>query len=500
MKNQVQLTTYVDRLTGGGLKELYELLNGPMQGMFGGVHMLPFFYPIDGADAGFDPIDHTQVDERLGDWDEVAKLAQTHDIMADIIVNHMSAQSPQFQDVLAKGEASQYAPLFLTMDSVFPEGATEKDFLTIYRPRPGLPYSVISLADGSKRLFWTTFTSNQIDIDVQHPQGNAYLESILQRFHQAGVSIIRLDAAGYAIKKAGSSCFMIPETYEFIAEFTAKAQALGMKVLVEIHSYFREQIEIAKRVDYVYDFALPPLVLHALFTQTAQYLKKWLAISPRNAITVLDTHDGIGIIDIGPSGERPGLVPDADIDLIVETIHERSQGQSRKATGAAASNLDLYQVNCTYYDALGKDDHQYLLARLIQFFAPGVPQVYYTGALAEPNDMSLLAKTNVGRDINRHHFDLGEAATAMERPVVQQLANLMRFRNQHPAFNGDFVVADAPTHQLQVRWQKQEEFADLVLDFEQLSFVLSFSQAGQTHRIENDWTKLGKLYLASSRG
>lgn len=500
MKNQVQLTTYVDRLTGGGLKDLYELLNGPMQGMFGGLHMLPFFYPIDGADAGFDPIDHTQVDQRIGNWDDVAKLAETHDIMADIIVNHMSAKSPQFQDVLAQGRGSSFSPLFLTMDSVFPEGATEAELLKIYRPRPGLPYSVISLAGGDKRLFWTTFTSNQIDIDVLHPQGEAYLESILKQFHQAGVTILRLDAAGYAIKKAGSSCFMIPETYEFIADFTAKAQALGMKVLVEIHSYFREQIEIAKRVDYVYDFALPPLVLHALFTQTAQYLKKWLAISPRNAITVLDTHDGIGIIDIGPSGERPGLVPNADIDLIVETIHERSKGQSRKATGAAASNLDLYQVNSTYYDALGRDDHQYLLARLIQFFAPGVPQVYYTGTLAEPNDMDLLSQTNVGRDINRHYFAFGEAAAAMKRPVVQNLANLMRFRNQHPAFNGDFVLADSPSDQLQLRWQNEAEFADLVLDFANLSFVLSFSQAGKTHRIENDWSLIGTQYLASSKG
>ncbi|MFK7924835.1 MAG: sucrose phosphorylase [Bacteroidia bacterium] len=493
MKNQVQLTTYVDRLTGGGLQDLSELLNGPMQGMFGGIHMLPFFYPIDGTDAGFDPIDHTEVDQRLGDWEDVAKLAETHDVMADIIVNHMSARSPQFQDVLKQGDESSFGPLFLTMDSVFPKGATEEELLTIYRPRPGLPYSVMTLKDGSKRLFWTTFTSNQIDIDVLHPQGEAYLDSILATFHKAGVSILRLDAAGYAIKKAGSSCFMIPETYEFIADFTAKAQALGMKVLVEIHSYYKEQIEIAKRVDYVYDFALPPLILHALFTQTAQYLKKWLEISPRNAITVLDTHDGIGIIDVGPSGERPGLVPDSEIDLIVETIHERSKGQSRKATGAAASNLDLYQVNCTYYDALGRDDHLYLLARLMQFFAPGVPQVYYTGALAEPNDMDLLAKTNVGRDINRHYFAFGEAAAAINRPVVQQLAGLMRFRNQHPAFNGELIVVDSPTYELQLRWEKVNDFAEVSIDFQQMQFSLNYSQNGHTVRVENDWSQIGAL-------
>lgn len=458
--------------------------------------MLPFFYPIDGADAGFDPIDHTKVDERIGDWESVANLAQTHDVMADIIVNHMSAQSPQFQDLLQKGEHSEYAPLFLTMDQVFPEGATEEELLTIYRPRPGLPYSVLSLADGSKRLFWTTFTSNQIDIDVLHPQGEAYLESILTRFHQAGVSLIRLDAAGYAIKKAGTSCFMIPETYDFIAAFTTKAQALGMKVLVEIHAYYQEQIAIAKRVDYVYDFALPPLVLHAMFKGTAAYLKKWLSVSPRNAITVLDTHDGIGIIDIGPSEERPGLVPNEDIDLIVETIHERSQGQSRKATGAAASNLDLYQVNCTYYDALGRDDQQYLLARMIQFFVPGIPQVYYTGALAEPNDMDLLARTNVGRDINRHYFAFGEAEKALQRPVVQQLAGLMRFRNYHPAFGGHFQLVDSADDTLEIRWDREDEFATLKIAFSGMSFHLQYSQDGQIISLDNDWSRLADFQLA----
>ena len=175
------------------------------------------------------------------------------------------------------------------------------------------------------------------------------------KFQAAGIKMIRLDAVGYAIKKPGTSCFMIPETFDFIAELTAKARALGIEVLVEIHSYYQKQIEIARQVDWVYDFALPPLVLHALFQRDPRPLARWLAISPRNAVTVLDTHDGIGVIDVGAdSSGNPGLLAPAQIDNLVETIHQRSRGQSKQATGAAANNLDLYQVNCTFLDALGR--------------------------------------------------------------------------------------------------------------------------------------------------
>lgn len=148
----------------------------------------------------------------------------------------------------------------------------------------------------------------QIDIDVHSAHGALYLETILDRFAEANVTAIRLDAAGYAIKKAGTSCFMIDETYAFLAKLAEKARDRGMEVLVEIHSYYRDQIEIARKVDRVYDFALPPLILHSLFTGDATALARWLEISPRNAITVLDTHDGIGVIDVGAHSDgRPGL-------------------------------------------------------------------------------------------------------------------------------------------------------------------------------------------------
>jgi sucrose phosphorylase len=469
MKNQVQLITYVDRLSSGGVKALSELLAGPLQGLFGGVHLLPFYHPIDGADAGFDPIDHTLVDPRLGTWDDVRELSHSVEVMADVIVNHMSADSLQFKDWSQHGDQSRYSGLFLTRDAVFPQGASDAELKAIYRPRPGVPFTPMTMGDGRQEVLWTTFTAKQIDINVQHAQGRAYLSSILQRFSECGIRMIRLDAVGYAIKQAGTSCFMLPETYQFIGEFAAQARALGIEVLVEIHSYHRKQIEIAAQVDRVYDFALPPLLLHALEFKSAQCLKEWIRIRPNNALTVLDTHDGIGIVDIGadPADRvaRPGLVPEAELDALVEAIHRNSRGTSRKATGAAASNLDLYQVNCTFYDALGRDDRRYLLARAVQFFLPGIPQVYYVGLLAGGNDMALLERSGVGRDINRHRFTPGEIYAAAQRPVVKQLCELIRLRNQHPAFAGEFEMFASDAATLHLRWSHGVDWADLKVDF-----------------------------------
>ncbi|WP_062377645.1 sucrose phosphorylase [Demequina pelophila] len=485
VRNGVQLITYADRLAGDlpGLRAL--LTAEPWASAFTGVHVLPFFTPFDGADAGFDPVDHTQVDPRLGTWGDLGAIAADGDVMVDIIVNHVSSDSADFRDWLERGASSPADGMFLTLSSVFPDGATEADLAGVYRPRPGLPLSPYTVA-GEKRLVWTTFTPQQIDIDVTHPRARAYLEAILDAVGGAGATMVRLDAVGYAVKTPGTTSFMTPETFAFIDEFTGLARARGVEVLVEVHSYYRRQIEIGRSVDRVYDFALPPLILDALATGDGGALAAWLEVRPANAVTVLDTHDGIGVIDVGAdqtAPDAPGLLPPDRLDALVERIHEASGDTSRLATGAAASNLDLYQVNCTFYDALGAADHSYLAARAIQFFTPGIPQVYYVGALAGRNDLELLKATGVGRDINRAYYTPGEVAAELERPVVRALMALCAFRSGLPAFDGEFSYSVSGTT-LTMKWVAAQASATLVVALDTHAVVLEWEHDGAV-----GWTK-----------
>ena len=479
MRSKVELIAYADRF-GGDLAGLRALLNGPLQGLFGGVHVLPFYRPFDGADAGFDPQDHTEVDARLGSWDDVAALCAEYRVMADVIVNHVSSSSPQFQDWLAKGPASQFAGMFLTYGTAFPEGATEDILMRLYRPRPGLPFTPYVFSDGRKTLVWTTFTPQQIDVDVRHPATRAYLLRVLDKLAGAQVSHVRLDAVGYAVKTPGLTSFMTPETFKFIDEVTAWCRERDLEVLVEVHSYYLHQVEIARQVDYVYDFALPPLVLHALTAVDASPLLTWLQHRPANAVTVLDTHDGIGVIDVGPDATdraRPGLLGPGQLARLVEAIHANSGGTSRQATGAAAVNVDIYQVNCTFFDALGRDDARYLLARALQFWTPGIPQVYYVGLLAGGNDMDLLARTRVGRDVNRHYYTTAEIDTDLARPVVQALGRLIRFRNTHPAFEGDLTCSGGASS-IVMTWACDDQEAVLDADLATGSAEVTWTEDG----------------------
>ena len=474
MQNKVQLITYPDRMSRD-LAGLHSLLNGKLSGLFGGVHILPFYTPHDAADAGFDPADHTQVDPRLGTWKDIEAIATEFDLMADVIVNHASHESPQFIDWLENGDSSPYADMFLTLDRVFPNGVNEADLLKIYRPRPNVPLSYYTAKDGRKHAMWTTFTPAQIDIDVESESGRAYLFNILDSLEQSHASSVRLDAVGYAIKRAGTTSFMIPETFEFIDTMSQWCRGRNLEVLVEVHSYYKRQIEIAEQVDRVYDFALPPLTLFALITGNPEPLSKWLDVRPTNSITVLDTHDGIGVIDVGPDANdrtQPGLLTPEQIDELVESMHDNARGTSRLATGAAASNLDLYQVNSTYYEALGQDDAKYLAARAIQFFTPGIPQVYYVGLFAGINDMELLERSGVGRDVNRHYYSEPEIDQALARPVVQKLCDLIRLRNSHPAFNGKFTSSHNDS-ELTMSWTLDADAVSLTVDTATGEFIIT---------------------------
>lgn len=477
------LIAYADRF-GGDLPSLSRVLRGPLGRAFGSLHLLPFYDPIDGHDAGFDPIDHLAVDARVGTWADLAVLGGEVDVLADVIVNHVSQESREFQKAVA-GDVDALS-MFLTRDRVFGSEPQPTLEARIYRPRPTAPFSRLTLADGSSRDFWTTFSAQQMDIDVESKQGRSYLSSILERLAKAEVRCLRLDAAGYAIKRAGTNCFMLPETYAFLAALQEQAHSLGMKVLLEAHAHHSLQLEAAKVVDFVYDFALPPLMLHALFSSDAQPLKDWLAIAPRNCMTVLDTHDGIGIRDVASSEGESGLLPDAAVDALVEGVHQRSQGGSREATGIAASNLDIYQVNCTFFDALGRSEQDYLLARATQLFLPGIPQIYYVGLLAGTNDLERLRRTGVGRDINRRAYTEVEISEAVARPLVRSILDLVALRREHPAFSGRFELLPSPPSTLAVEWHHAADSLRFRVDFQRREACVEEFRHGQRRCVALD--------------
>ncbi|HEV7653358.1 MAG TPA: sucrose phosphorylase [Mycobacteriales bacterium] len=480
MRNEVQLIAYADRL-GGSLPALGRLLDGPLDGLFGGVHVLPFFVPYDGADAGYDPVDHTRVDRRLGTWDDVAALGRDRDTVVDLIVNHVSAATTEFREVVEQGDTAPHAGMFLTFDRVFPGGATEADLVQIVRPRPGLPFTPMVLGD-RHALVWTTFTSRQVDIDVHHPAARQYLATILRQLADHGVGMVRLDAIGYAVKTAGSSCFLTPETDAFIADLTDEAHRLGLAVLTEVHAPHRYAVELAEQVDRVYDFALAPLILHALLAGDVEPLRVWLAMRPHNTVTVLETHDGIGMVDAGPDYAAEGtvgLLSERELYGLANRISRNSGGT---AVALETPTGGLYRVDCTVYDAVGADDRRYLLARLIQFCTPGIPQVYYVGLLGGRNAVDKPLGTD-SREINRRHYTSTQVVEALRQPMVRALTRLIRFRNAHPAFGGEFTLPDTPAGRLRMEWRSGAEEVLLAVDLTDASYQLTYTATGRTHTL-----------------
>jgi sucrose phosphorylase len=477
-RHGVHLLAYADRF-GGDLAGLRALLTEGPLAVFDGVHILPFFTPYDGDDAGFDPVDHATVDPRLGDWSDVVALRDAGlEVTADVIVNHVSADSAEFRGWLARGEDSPYAGMFLTFDTVFPHGGTEAGITAFYRPRAGLPFTPYQMADGTRRLVWTTFLPSQVDLDVAHPVAQQYLSRVMRTLAEGGVRTVRLDAVGYAVKTAGTDSFMTDATLRFVEEVTALAHEQGLEVLVEVHAHHTQQAAVAAVTDLVYDFALPPLLLQALETGDVARLDEWLRIRPANAITVLDTHDGIGVVDVGPAGGRPGLIDQDEMRAVFEAAARHTNGDSAQASTSVAWAALPHQVNSTFYSVLGENDDAYLLARAFQLFTPGRPQVYYVGLLAGGNDVELFHATGVGREINRHRYSAAEIEAALERSVVRRQLDLIRLRSTHPAFAGTFRHTSPEPGVLSLIWTDGDHRAELRADLASRTFDITTSQTG----------------------
>ncbi|PKG23552.1 sucrose phosphorylase [Niallia nealsonii] len=475
VKNQVQLITYPDSL-GGDLKTLNQVLLKHFSDIFeGGVHILPPF-PSSG-DRGFAPLTYLEIEPSFGTWEDIRQIGENFDVLVDLMVNHISRQSAYFQDFLQKGRKSEYADLFITLDKLWEDGQpVQEDIDKMFLRRP-LPYSTFTIEEtGEEEKVWTTFgktnPSEQIDLDIKSEKVKQLLTDFFVNFKKQNVKIVRLDAVGYVIKKLGTSCFFVePEIYEFLDWVMELANSLDIELLPEVHSHYSIQYKLAEHGCWIYDFILPYRILDTLINKTSNELLDYLKNRPHKQFTMLDCHDGIPV-----KPDMDDLIDTKEARALVDVCLERGSNLSLILSDEhkAEDGFDVHQIRCSYYSVLNCDDDAYLAARAIQFFAPGVPQVYYVGLLAGENDVENVQKTGEGREINRHNFSFKEIEESLDKKVVQRLLTLIRFRNEYAAFNGEFEVLESAADEILLSWKKEEKHCTLYINLQTNKSVIDY--------------------------
>lgn len=470
LANQIMLITYPDSL-GGNLSMLSQALRTHFEGAVGSLHILPFF-PSSG-DRGFSPITYEQVAPAFGTWEAVEALSRDYPIMCDMMVNHISRRSREFQDYLKNGEQSEYASMFFDYEQFFGGEPSKEELTKLYRRSEKPLYVSITLNNGQEKKLWCSFSSEQIDLDVNSPAAREYIMHNLKALGSHGISVVRMDAYGYITKVRGTNCFFVrPQVWELIHDMEALLEKQNMTLLPEVHDRYETALEISAQGYYTYDFVLPLLVLHTLYSGKATELKRWLSLCPRDQFTVLDTHDGIGVFD------ADGIVSKPQADAVIRQIEPNLSYRYQPMDESKKKYYQSYQLYGTYYSLLNEDDNAYLLARAIQFFAPGIPQVYYVGMLAGKNDLSFDAADH--RFINRRNYSLSELAQECERPVVQRLLRLMRLRNSHPAFAGELQIAATADDQLCLKRMVGKAFVTLCANLSNQHFQILYTEDGET--------------------
>jgi sucrose 6(F)-phosphate phosphorylase len=339
-------------------------------------------------------------------------------------------------------------------------------------------------ASGETERVWTSFGtrewSEQIDLDVTSTKTRTLITGWLWSFAGHGVRIVRLDAVGYVIKKAGTSCFMVePEIYGFLDWIIGVADSLGLVVLPEVHDRYATHEALAAHAYWTYDFVLPGLLLHALETGSARHLADHLARSPERQFTMLDCHDGIPV-----RPDLDGILAPQELLRLADLVKRQGGNVNRILSEAHADgDVDVHQLNCTYYSALDCDDDRYVAARAIQLFARGVPQVYYVGLLAGENDHQAVVESGDGRSINRHNYTVLEVEVALRRPVVQRVLDLVRLRDIEPAFSGRLEVTTVDPATLRMSWRLGGDNCELEVDLRSGRTAITTRHSGREHRI-----------------
>lgn len=443
------LITYGDNVKGTGptpLASLHQFVDTYYRGMVNTLHILPFF-PYS-SDRGFAVIDFRRVDTKLGSWDDIREKKRQYDLMFDAVINHCSARSEMFQEFLNGNPL--YKDFFISYDS--PEELTEDQRRKIFRPRTSDILTRFETIEGP-RYVWTTFSEDQIDLNYRNPAVLLQVIESLLFYVRRGADILRLDAVTYIWAEPGTESIHLKQTHEIVKLLrdVMDCVASGVAIVTETNvphsdnvSYFGDGFDEAHMV---YNFALPPLVLHTFYREDASALSLWAQAmaTPSDQtvfLNILDTHDGIGLMGV------KGILPEADIRYIVETAQQRGGLVSYKTTSALTR--EPYEINTTWWSAVTPDSNEeslyhkvrrYLASRSIALVLQGVPGIYIHGALGSTNDHGAFEASGIKRDVNRGVIDARDVEAALQDPesklslMYRHGSDQIRARRQERAFH-----------------------------------------------------------------
>lgn len=447
------LITYGGSLRAEGeppLQTLHRFLRRYLSGAISAVHILPFF-PYS-SDDGFSVIDYTAVDPALGTWDDVRRLGQDFDLMFDLVINHVSAQSEWFRRFKTGDPA--YEDFFIRVDPA-------TDLSAVVRPRTLPLLTPVETVRGVEYV-WTTFSEDQIDLNFANPDVLLRIVEVLLFYVQQGMTYLRLDAIAYLWKRIGTPCIHLEQTHTVVRLFRDIFDAVAPHVIMitetnvpheENISYFGSGWDEAQMV---YQFPLPPLTLHAFVTGDATVLSRWAAglTPPSPATTFFNftaSHDGIGV--------RPleGILPTTEIDRLVERA-QRHGGAVSYRTNSDGSQSP-YELNINYFDALSdprggepieRQVARFLASQAIQLALAGVPGIYIHSVLGSRNWNEGVAQTGRLRTINREALQAAAVERELADPtsrraqVFSGYRRLLEVRTNESAFhpNGTQQVLD----------------------------------------------------------
>ena len=315
----------------------------------------------------------------------------------------------------------------------------------------------------------------QMDLNIKSPLVWEFYEDTIRKLYEYGARIIRLDAFAYTSKVPGFKNFLNePETWIILERIKMLASQYSLTLLPEIHSRYEEKTheKLAEEGYITYDFFLPGLIIDALERNTREYLTKWISEIQEKKIrlvNMLGCHDGIPLLDL------KGLVPDDQINVLIKTVVSRG-GHVKDIHGGENT---YYQVNATYFSALGEDPRKLILARAIQIFMPGKPQVWYLDLFAGKNDYEAVKKAGQGghKEINRTNLTIEQIRQGLKKDIVLKQLSLLRFRNTFPAFGYDAELENlsSDSGSLKLCWQNNGFEAYLEADLKDYSFTIKAS-------------------------